>query len=67
MINTKILSKNLKNDETQKIRLTKDQAYAINWCYVNIYRQYGYTCTDMVIHGVNITQAIKEVLGKTPE
>jgi hypothetical protein len=60
-------NKQSKKDEQSRIRLTEDQAYAINWCYTNLYRQYGYTCTDMVIHGVNITQAIKEVLGKSPE
>lgn len=56
-----------KKDESSRISLTKDQEYAINWCYSNIYRHYGYTCTDMMIHGVNITQAIKEVLGKSPQ
>ena len=53
-----------KNDEPPRIRLTKDQEYAINWCYETATSRYRYTEKDLIVNGVNITYTIKELLGK---
>lgn len=53
-----------KKDEPQRIRLTKDQEYAINWCYEAASNRYGHTDKELIVNGVNITVTIKELLGK---
>jgi hypothetical protein len=52
------------NDEPKRIRLTKDQEYAINWCYETASNRYGHTDKELIVNGVNITHTIKELLGK---
>lgn len=53
-----------KKDETPRINLTKDQEYAINWCYETASSRYGHTHKDLIVNGVNITYTIKQLLGR---
>jgi hypothetical protein len=53
-----------KKDEPQRIRLTKDQEYAINWCYEIASNRYGDTHKELIVNGVNITHTITELLGR---
>jgi hypothetical protein len=57
-------NKQSKEDEQSIIRLTKDQAYAINWCYETASNRYGHTDKDLIVNGVNITHTIKALFGR---
>jgi hypothetical protein len=63
---TLILTENKqhKKDDQSRIRLTEDQAYAINWCYETVSNRYGNTDKELIVNGVNITVTIKKLLGK---